>query len=86
MNEKKNNQKFVQSILFLYHDGGTLPTSAWRSLVALAVIEYVTKVCVVVFTCDVGATACPPDEFYGLHRFRHYFFSFFFLFLKRWSN
>ena len=50
MNEKKNNQKFVQSILFLYHDGGTLPTPTWRSLVALAVIEYVTKVCVVVLT------------------------------------
>ena len=24
MNEKKNNQNLVQSILFLYHDGGTL--------------------------------------------------------------
>jgi hypothetical protein len=24
VNEKKNNQNFVQSILLLYHDGGTL--------------------------------------------------------------
>ena len=24
MNEKKNNQNFVQAILLLYHDGGTL--------------------------------------------------------------
>jgi len=45
VNEKKNNQKFVQSILFLYHEGGTLPTPAWRSLVALTVIEYVTSLC-----------------------------------------
>ena len=44
MNEKKNNQNLVQSILFLYHDGGTLPTPRWRSLVDLTVIEYVTKV------------------------------------------
>jgi hypothetical protein len=58
VNEKKNNQNLVQSILYLYHDGGTLPTTTWRSLVALTVIEYVTKVGVVVFTCDVGAAAC----------------------------
>ena len=28
----------------------------------MTVIEYVTKVCVVVFTCDVGATVCPPEK------------------------
>ena len=43
MNEKKNNQNLVQSILFLYHDGGTVPTPTCRSLVTLTVIEYVTK-------------------------------------------
>jgi len=65
VNEKRNNQNFVQSILLPYTMAAHFPTPTWRSLVALTVIEYVTKVCIVVFTCDVGASSFRPRNLSG---------------------